>query len=541
MKTNLEWLITKSGLKNIRCVSGRDGLDTRIDGVSVVDSPGAVKWAKPDELSMTTGYLLVDDPQGQRKLIRELKKAKSAGLAVKVKSYFDEIPETMIEEAQKTGLHLLEIPYYYSFSEISQTIYNHIFEMNYQTRIKEQRLIEDISDIFFSKRGVLEIVYRIAEHLKRTVILTDGDLRCVYAAKKMSDKKICAKDDQIRRSGSFEEGHGEFFFSDKTCRKAYCVNIPDAHSYLLILEEKQRITKDEECLIERCNKILSMGLEQVKNRRGEPYDLEDVYYQKLYEYLSDLKPYTGADLKNLLQELEFPIEKKRIVLLVQPEREQEIEADVKRILKQEILKCRELRGFGSCVFYHNDKYIIYLFAGIQKSEPFMEYAAGCLADDILEKFYSLPQKYEVRIGVGKSSQDMAGIRRSYQEAEKALELGERIDLKTGKFMFGKLAVYDYLLQYPVKDKGQLAGNIQYLLNYDEQNNTELTRTLMKFLECKFNVSETAKELYIHRNTLINRMNKIKELLYNDLESMDSLIPLCIEVYAYQLFLLGGKS
>ena len=77
MKTNLEWLITKSGLKNIRCVSGRDRLDTRIDGVSVVDSPGAVKWAKPDELSMTTGYLLVDDPQGQRKLIRELKKLKA--------------------------------------------------------------------------------------------------------------------------------------------------------------------------------------------------------------------------------------------------------------------------------------------------------------------------------------------------------------------------------------------------------------------------------------------------------------------------------
>ena len=76
---------------------------------------------------------------------------------------------------------------------------------------------------------------------------------------------------------------------------------------------------------------------------------------------------------------------------------------------------------------------------------------------------------------------------------------------------------------------------QYLLKYDTENNTELTQTLLKFLECKFNISETAKGLYIHRNTLINRMNKIKELLYDDLESMDTLIPLCVESYAYRLF------
>ncbi len=93
-------------------------------------------------------------------------------------------------------------------------------------------MIEDISDIFFSKRGVMEIVYRIAEYLKRTVILTDSDFQCVYAAKKMSDKERCAKDDLIRKAGVSKETMESFFFSDKTRRKAYCVIIPDADSYL---------------------------------------------------------------------------------------------------------------------------------------------------------------------------------------------------------------------------------------------------------------------------------------------------------------------
>ena len=69
MRTNLEWLITKSGLKNIKCVANLNGLNARMDGVSVVDSPGAVKWVKPDELVMTTGYFLADNPQRQQSMM----------------------------------------------------------------------------------------------------------------------------------------------------------------------------------------------------------------------------------------------------------------------------------------------------------------------------------------------------------------------------------------------------------------------------------------------------------------------------------------
>lgn len=535
MRTNLEWLITKSGLKNIKCVANLNGLNARMDGVSVVDSPGAVKWVKPDELVMTTGYFLADDPQRQQKVIQELKKAGCTGLAMKINSYFDEIPREMIEMAEQEKLPLLEIPYYYSFSEISQTVYNHIFEMNYQTRIKEQRLIEDISDIFFSKRGVMEIVYRIAEHLKRTVILTDSDFRCIYAAKKMADKMICIKDDVIRKSGILEQGHGTFIFSDKTRRPAYCILIKDADSYLLILEDKQRISKDEECLLDRCTKILSMGLEQVRNRKDNLYDIEDVHYQKLYDHLSGLKQFSTQELKELLKELEFPVEKRRIVLLLGISQSSDLSTDIKELVKKAVSNNSEFRGLDTCVFFRKDMYVIYLFARGQRSGPFMEYAANHLADVISERIHALPEEIKIRIGISKSSLEISGIRQGYQEAEKALELGAQMGMEGEKFLFGKMEIYDYLLQYPDCEKTKMSEHIQYLLKYDTENNTELTQTLLKFLECKFNISETAKGLYIHRNTLINRMNKIKELLYDDLESMDTLIPLCVESYAYRLF------
>lgn len=149
----------------------------------------------------------------------------------------------------------------------------------------------------------------------------------------------------------------------------------------------------------------------------------------------------------------------------------------------------------------------------------------------------LSEKYrelDIKIGISKSSSDLEGMKRAYEEAGKAINIGERLNIDEKIFEFRKLSVYDYMFQYPLKTKEEFSDDIYYLIQYDKENNTELTQTLLGFLEYKFNVSETSKALYIHRNTLMNRLNKIRELLYNEMETMDDLLPLCIEAYAYKI-------
>lgn len=535
MKTDLEWLITKSGLKNIRCITGKNLLGTRLDGVSVMDSPNSTRWIKQDELVVTTGYFLLNDEKNQREVVREAKKNGCAGMGIKIKSYFDEIPAVMIQEAEKIELPLLEIPYYYSLSEISQTVYNRVFETNYHVRVGEQRLIEDISDIFFSRRGVMEVIYRIAEYLKKTVILTNGDFRCMYAAKRMADKDICAKGDEIHRISVSEENHDIFGFPDHTQKQAYCVSIPEVNSHLIVLENVSPLTKGEEYLLGRCIKILSMCLEQVRAKHAEEDEFDEIGAQRLFEYLTGLRQYDQTALKSLIQEIGFSMEKMRIVLIVHTDHEETVKVDYKDVVEKSVAACKETKKMEYRIFYHNHRYVVYLFADTDQGVPFMEFAAEKLAESILKRIKSISRELLTRIGVSKCSQDMEGVRRSYLEAEKALEIGKKTANPERVYLFGRLIVYDYLMQYPLKDKKPLCENIRFLLKYDAQNNTELTKTLMKFLECKFNLSETAKELFIHRNTLINRMNRIKEILHNDLDEMDTLLPLCMEVYAYKLF------
>ena len=71
-------------------------------------------------------------------------------------------------------------------------------------------------------------------------------------------------------------------------------------------------------------------------------------------------------------------------------------------------------------------------------------------------------------------------------------------------------------------------SIRSLVEYDKQNATNMVETLDCYFACNCNVSETAKALFIHRNTLIYRIDKIKSILGRDLK--DSEEQLGLRVY-----------
>ena len=59
-----------------------------------------------------------------------------------------------------------------------------------------------------------------------------------------------------------------------------------------------------------------------------------------------------------------------------------------------------------------------------------------------------------------------------------------------------------------------------LIDYDKSGNTELTKTLNTYLECSGNGTETAEKLFIHRNTLHYRIEKIEQITGYDLNSYE---------------------
>ena len=73
-----------------------------------------------------------------------------------------------------------------------------------------------------------------------------------------------------------------------------------------------------------------------------------------------------------------------------------------------------------------------------------------------------------------------------------------------------------------------------LVAYDLKNNTNLVQVLERYLKNQGNVSLTAKELYLHRNTLIHRLSRISELLNVNLEDSEKVLELQLALKAMKI-------
>ena len=147
-------------------------------------------------------------------------------------------------------------------------------------------------------------------------------------------------------------------------------------------------------------------------------------------------------------------------------------------------------------------------------------AAVALAHAIREAAADEYPEHELYGGIGRPVTDVLSWKDSYREALQALSMAERLD-EHAPLYFGDLLVYRLLFQ--------LEGNPELeafcretlgpLLSYE--GGGDLIETLEAFFDRLGNLSQTAEKLFIHRNSLLYRMERISQLTGLDLSNPDT--------------------
>jgi purine catabolism regulator len=125
----------------------------------------------------------------------------------------------------------------------------------------------------------------------------------------------------------------------------------------------------------------------------------------------------------------------------------------------------------------------------------------------------------VSLGVGTIRDGLAGIRRSHAEARQALLLGRRMQGPGHLTLFGELGVYRLIFAAEsLPELSDLYGQtLGALLAYDRQNNAGLVNTLDAFFAANGSPKEAAERLGVHRNTVLYRLDRIREITGYDLD------------------------
>ena len=147
----------------------------------------------------------------------------------------------------------------------------------------------------------------------------------------------------------------------------------------------------------------------------------------------------------------------------------------------------------------------------------LELLARAILEVLDTEIYVKPQ-----VGIGSIVSDVRDLNRSFKESQIALEVGKIFDREKDIVSYNTLGVGRLIYQLPTTlcemylDEVFMRGSIESL-------DPETLFTIQKFFENNLNVSETARKLFVHRNTLVYRLEKIRRITGLDLREFDHAI------------------
>jgi carbohydrate diacid regulator len=137
----------------------------------------------------------------------------------------------------------------------------------------------------------------------------------------------------------------------------------------------------------------------------------------------------------------------------------------------------------------------------------------------------------IQIGIGRYHPGIQGLARSYEDAHAALSLGSRLQKADSVYCLAELGVAAFVGVADEMTKVELAKYLLGPLDYEP----DLLVTINTFFAENCCSSATAKQLYIHRNTLNYRLEKITSLIGLDPRRFDDAIQIRISLLLRSLF------
>lgn len=171
---------------------------------------------------------------------------------------------------------------------------------------------------------------------------------------------------------------------------------------------------------------------------------------------------------------------------------------------------------------------------------FSERAAKEMAEGMRSRAQATLEGCSVAVGVGRPTISGTTLAVAHKEAEGALGIGIRIHGPSSTTYFGDLGILRLLAQ--IASLSELESFREEMLGkletHDRKAGGELLKTLEALFQCHGNLSRTAEQLSLHRNSLLYRLQRIGEISGHDLEDPETRLSLQVALKVRQLLQSG---
>jgi purine catabolism regulator len=524
-----------------KCVCGKTSLSNIVNWTHIINDSDVVSWVHEGDLLLTTAQGIYQDSTAQKKFILDVIQAGLSGLVISTGHYFNEVPTQILNIAEENNIPVITIPYEVRFVDITQAIHERILRDKNNLTERVFKIHDVLTNLVVEGCGLEKFAETLASILNRSVTIEDPNLKILAYS-------LVGPTDAVR-TRTIEMGYtptevvnylrklGVFERIQKDPKPQYLKPIPamgikferivapiligdQLFGYIWIIANGDSLTQLDYLAIERGAIIAAL----ITSRDMAVYEAEQRGKSKIIDHLidpetSELSLQSDEIVERLGMSGDYQI------INIQNTKDKINEKHTYIPLLNEQIK---QHGFQATVIDRAKSLLLILNTSNEKNTfRFLQ---------LLLKF-SVDSDLNWIIGVSQITSTIDQFRKAFHEALDATKIGIILGNEQSSYWYySKLGFLTWIMETPTD---MLSNNFYYRLvenmhQYDSERNADILKTLDIYFGTFSNAQETAKILFIHRNTLRQRLKKIQEIWNMQLDDPLEMLNLYYAIKAFQV-------
>lgn len=525
-----------------RLVGGRAGVHREIRWVHIVSMPeeDGYQWTKGGELVLTVGYGLRANPDKQANLVKNLVAHGIAGLVISVGHYLEHAPEAIITEANRLNFPVIEVPGNLMFVEITEVIFQRIVNEQYEALRRAKEIHETLTEIVLDGGTLQDVAQILGDLLDKSITIesTGFDVLANVQRGEVDEARIRSVESGHTTPEVVEQLEGRDTYKRllQEKRPIRIKSQPDLGlemerivapiivsqqiiGYMWIIAENGNLTALDELAIEQAATVIALFMYKEKAVQESQRTMRGDFFDQLLR----IDQITHEQLEGQAAMFDFRLDRQYQVLVVE---DQLSPQEVVSALPERVEDA--VRDIAQALIVAREQQIVIVLQA--RHAPNGKQVAAELVKQL-----SQPNE-KVLIGIGMPAETVNGIPVSYKEAKEALSIARTLGKDDGVYTFNELGLLHWLHQLPER---ALLDNwyfraVTELAQHDTSHNRQLLSTLEAFLEAGGSLKDASKRLFVHRNTLIYRLERIEAYTGLDLRDAQTQINLFVALKTYRM-------
>ncbi|WP_066289991.1 PucR family transcriptional regulator [Bacillus sp. FJAT-29937] len=524
-------LLNIESMKDAVVLGGHRYLVNNIKGITIMEGPDIVDWIKGGEVILTSLYSIRSlDEEEQKEFIVRLVEKKVSTLVVKIVE--KEISESLIRLSEKLGLPIIQLPKEIPFVDVMYPVMDELFNKQVTKLNYYQEIHDRFTALSLADKGLEKIIDTLEKLIGNPVALFDRNFHCIVSTTPcLSSFQIIEKVHFYEQTAGIKFPHYRQIVKypqlDNVMGHQIVVPIETLHhvkTYLLIGEMNKSLQELDLIAVE--NAATSLSLELVK--QFAVAEVEKKFKNDLIDELISGKIHSLQSIHEKANVIGWDFEGSFVAVVFKINQLKEygnkqVVSDRSHALVYETL--HHYLPKGIITSKSNLVIVLWKVKKNYKNDPAWMSDIKDTSRSIQEFIEKQVKDISLQVGIGNVAKGVIDIPESYKEARDALELGERINGKESITAFSELGIFRLLCHF--KDPGELSQfipqSLKDLLNYQQENQADLLKTLQVFLECQQNAAKASKVLYIHYKTVVYRLDRIKEITGMDFKDAEEML------------------